>query len=57
MEITMLENNWTRLLNKCMHVVTIYFFTFPPSKELQFFLKSKELGLLSYTKHYLSTKN
>ena len=37
----MLENNWMRLLNKCMYVVTISFFNFPISKELYVFLKKR----------------
>ena len=37
----MLEYNWTRLLNKCMYAVTIYFCTFPVSKELYIFLLKK----------------
>ena len=35
----MLEYNWNLLLNKCMHAVTSYFFTFPISKELYIFKK------------------
>ena len=39
-----------------MYAVTIYFFTFPTSKELYIFLKKDDHSFLSYTKHYLSAK-
>ena len=37
----MLEYNWTRLLNKRMYAVTIYFFTFQYLKNYAFYLKKR----------------
>ena len=51
----MLEYNWTRLLNKCMHAVTRYhflFFQYP--KNCTF--KKMTSTVFSYAKHHLSTK-
>ena len=55
----MLEYNWTRLLNKCIHAVTRYFFLlFQYLMNYTFFLKKDDdHGFLSYTKYYLSKKN